>query len=110
MGAASMSDGYQVVLSDLLSMAQTFGQESRTVSGAVRAAGVSAPEGGDGTINAALSNALKTAGLATGQLAAVVENHGQKLSSAGKQYRDAEQSSTQLCQELTSLITGSTGS
>lgn len=102
-----MSDGYQVVISDLLSMAQTFGKESRTLSGAVSAAGVSAPDGGDGTINGALSNALKSAGLATGQLGAVVESHGQKLSSAYQQYRDAEQSSTRLCQELTSLITGS---
>jgi len=102
-----VSDGYQVVLSDLLSMAQTFGNESRTLSGAVSAAGVSTPDGGDGTINAALSNALKAAGLATGQLAAVVESHSQKLNSAYQQYRDAEQSSTQLCQELTSLITGS---
>jgi Family of unknown function (DUF6317) len=105
--AADVSDGYQVVLGDVLSMAQTFGSESRTLAGAVSAAGVSAPDGGDGTINGALSNALKSAGLATGQLAAVVESHSQKLSSAYTQYRGAEQSSTQLCQELTSLITGS---
>ena len=102
-----MSDGYQVVISELLSMAQTFGRESRVLSGAQGAAGVSVPDGGDGTINSALSNAVKTAGLATGQLAAVVESHGQKLGSAYQQYREAEQSSTQLCQELTSLITGS---
>ena len=102
-----MSDGYQVVLSDLLGMAQAFGKESRTLSGAVSAAGVSPADGGDGTVNAALSNALKSAGLVTGQLAAVVEGHGQKLSSAYQQYRDAEQGSTRLCQELTSLIMGS---
>jgi hypothetical protein len=105
--AADVSDGYQVVLGDVLSTAQTFGNESRTLSGAVSAAGVSAPDGGDGTINAALSNALKSAGLATGQLAAVVDSHGQKLSSAYQRYRGAEQSSTELCQELTILITGS---
>lgn len=62
---------------------------------------------GDGVINAALSNALKAAGLATGQLAAVVESHSQKLGSAYQKYRDAEQNSAQLCQELTSLIAGS---
>ena len=102
-----MSDGYQIVLSDLMSMAQTFGKESQTLSGAVSTAGVSTPDGGDGTINTALSDALKSASLATGQLAAVVESHSQKLSSAYQKYRDAEQSSTRLCQELTSLITGS---
>jgi Family of unknown function (DUF6317) len=104
-----VSDGYQVVMSDLLSMAQTFGKESRTLSGAVTASSVSAPDGGGGTINAALSNALKTAGMATGQLAAVVESHGEKLSSAYKKYRDAEQASTRLCEEMTKLITGSQG-
>jgi hypothetical protein len=65
------------------------------------------PDGGDGTINTALSDAVKAAGLATGQLAAVVERHSQKLSRAYRQYRDAEQSSSQLCEELTSLIAGS---
>ena len=102
-----MSDGYQVLMGDLQGMSQTFGQESTTLSGAVGAAGVTTPDGGDGTINSALANALKTAGMATSQLAAVVEDHGQKLSKAHQQYQDAEQSGTQLCQELTRLITGS---
>jgi hypothetical protein len=104
-----VSDGYQVVLGDLLGMAQAFGGESRTLSGAVAAAGVTAPDGGDATINAALSSALKAAGLATGQLGAVVESHGRKLGSALGRYRDAEQGSARLCGELTGLITGSRG-
>jgi hypothetical protein len=104
---SGVSDGYQVVMGDLLSMARTFGRESGTLSGAQRAAGVSVPDGGDGTVNSALSNAVQAAGLATGQLAAVVDSHGQKLTSACKQYQDAEQASAQLCQELTRLITGS---
>jgi hypothetical protein len=101
-----VSDGYEVVMGDLLSMAQTFGQESKTLSGAQRAAGVSVPDGGDGTVNSAMSNAVQAAGLATGQLAAVVDSHGQKLASAYQQYRNAEQTSAQLCQELTRLISG----
>jgi uncharacterized protein YukE len=105
--AAGVSNGYQVVMSELLNMAQTFGQESRTLSGAQNAAGVSVPDGGDGTVNSALSSAVKAAGLTMGQLAAVVESHSQKLSSAYKQYRNAEQSSSQLCQELARLATGS---
>lgn len=101
-----MSDGYQVVMGDLLSMAKTFGQESKTLSGAQHAAGVSVPDGGDGTINSALAVAVQAAGLATGQLAAVVDSHSQKLTSAYQKYQDAEQTSSQLCQELTRLITG----
>jgi hypothetical protein len=84
-------------MSDLVSMAKTFGQESKTLSGAQNAAGVSVPDGGDGTINSALSNAVQAAGLATGQLAAVADSHSRKLSNAYEQYQDAEQ----LCQELT---------
>lgn len=104
-----MSDGYSVVMDDVLSMAQTFGKESGTLLGAVSAAGVSAPDGGDGMINSALSGALKAAGMATSQLAAVAGSHGDKLNTAYRQYRDAEQTSMQLCQELTSLLAGSGG-
>jgi len=45
--------------------------------------------------------------MTTAQLSAVIASHGSKLDAAYKQYRDAEESSTQLCQELTRLIGGS---
>jgi hypothetical protein len=96
-------------MDDVLSMAQTFGKESRTLSGAVSAAGVSAPDGGDGVINSALSGALKAAGMATSQLAAVIGSHGDKLNTAYEKYLTAEQANTRLCQELTSLVAGSGG-
>ena len=64
-----MSDGYQVLMSDLLGMAQTFHTESGTISGAETAAGVRAPDAGDATVTAALANAVRVAGLATGQWA-----------------------------------------
>ncbi len=99
-----MSDGYQVLMSDLLSMAQTFHAESGTLSGAESTAGVRAPDGGDAAVTAALANAVQAAGLTTGQLGAVVGGHGDKLSTATKKYQDAEQSSTQLAQELTKLV------
>ena len=104
-----MSDGYSVVMDDVLSMAQAFGKESRTLSGAVSAAGVSAPDGGDGVVNSALSDALRAAGMATSQLAAVIASHGDKLNAAYGKYLTAEQTSSQLCQELTSLVAGSGG-
>ena len=101
-----MSDGYEVLMADLLAMSRTFTKESQTLSTAVGAAGVSAPDGGDATINAALAAALQAAGLTTGQLAAVVADHGTKLDGAYRQYRDTEEGNVQLCQQLTSLITG----
>lgn len=104
-----MSDGYSVVMDDVLSMAQTFGKESGTLSKAVSAAGVKTPDGGDGVINSALSAAVQAASMATSQLGAVVASHGDKLNTAYKQYLDAEQTSARLCQELTSLVAGSGG-
>jgi Family of unknown function (DUF6317) len=104
-----VSDGYSVVMDDVLSMAQAFKKESGVLSGAVSAAGVSAPDGGDGVVNSALSGALKAAGMATGQLAAVIGSHGDKLNTAYQKYLTAEQSSAQLCQELTTLVAGSGG-
>jgi hypothetical protein len=104
-----VSDGYSVVMSDVLSMAQSFKKESGTLSSAVSEAGVSTPDGGDGVINTALSGVLQAAGMATGQLGAVVASHGDKLNTAYTQYLDAEQSNAKLCQDLTSLIAGSGG-
>lgn len=101
-----MSGGYQVVMSDLQAMAQTFAKQSQALSGAVKTAGVAEPDGGDATINAALSAALDTAGLATGQLSAAVASHGSKLHSAWQKYRDVEETNARLVRQLTSLITG----
>jgi hypothetical protein len=93
-------------MADLLAMSRTFTKESQTLSTAVSAAGVSTPDGGDATINAALAAALQAAGLTTGQLGAVVDGHGTKLDGAYQQYRKTEENNAQLCQQLTSLITG----
>jgi 3-oxoacyl-(acyl-carrier-protein) synthase len=101
-----VSDGYAVLMADLLAMSRTFTRESQTLSTAAGAAGVSAPDGGDATVNAALAAALQAARLTTGQLSAVIAGHGTKLDGAYRQYREAEESNVQLCQQLTSLITG----
>lgn len=104
-----MSDGYSVVMADVLGMAQTFKKEAATLSGAVSEAGVAAPDGGDGVINAALSGVLRAAGMATSQLGAVVASHGDKLNTAYERYRGAEQGNAELCRELSSLVAGNGG-
>lgn len=101
-----MNDGYEVLVTDLLSMARTFGQESRSLSTADSETDGSAPDGGDAAVNGALAATLQAARLTTSQFSAVVANHGKKLDAACQRYRDAEESSAQLCQQLTSLITG----
>lgn len=101
-----MSNGYEVVLSDLQSMARTFDRESQALSATDRAAPQNTPDGGNATVTSALAGALQAAELATKQLSAVVGQHGQKLDGAYRQYQDAEESNAQLCQQLTKLITG----
>lgn len=101
-----VSDGYEVVLSDLQAMARTFDTESQAISAADKAAPQSTPDGGNVTVTEALAGALQAAEMVTKQLSAVVGSHGQKLDGAYQQYKDAEESSTQLCQQLTKLITG----
>jgi hypothetical protein len=100
-----MSDGFQVVMSDLLSASGVFERESATLKGAVPGGGPRAADGGDGVINAAMSDVLRAAALTTGQLAAVIDSHSQKLRTAYDRYHDAEESNTQLAQQLTSLLT-----
>lgn len=101
-----MSSGYEVALADLRAMARTFDTESRALTASDQDIGEHAPDGGDPTVNNALSGALQALRMTTGQLGAVVQEHGQKLDGAYQKYRDAEETSAQLCQQLTKLITG----
>jgi hypothetical protein len=95
-----MSDGFQVVMSEVLSASEVFGRESRILANAVSGGGPHAVDGGDGVINAALSDALRTASLTTGQLAAMIDEHSQKLHAAYQRYRSTEETNTQLGQQL----------
>lgn len=94
-----MSDGFQVVMSEVQSASEVFGRESRTLANAV-AGGPRAVDGGDGEINAALSDALRAASLTTRQLAAVIEEQSQKLHTAYVRYRSTEETNAQLAQQL----------
>jgi hypothetical protein len=96
-----MSDGgFQVIMSEVLSASGVFGRESRTLASAVPDGGPRAVDGGDGVINAALSDALRTASLTTRQLAAVIEEHSQKLHTAYERYCSTEETNTQLALQL----------
>lgn len=101
-----MSDGYEVLMADLLAMARAFDKESRAAFHAVPSTGVHAVNGGSSAVNGALAEALRAAGLTTSQFAAVVAGHGQKLNGAYHDYQNAEESNAQLIQQLTDLITG----
>ncbi|MGH3165729.1 MAG: DUF6317 family protein [Trebonia sp.] len=102
-----MSGGYKVVMEDVQDMARTFDSEADTLSCSDVVSGVKVPDGGDSVINSALSAAMQAVEMTTTQLAAVIASHGSKLDAAHTEYRNAEESSTQLCQQLTNLIGGS---
>lgn len=98
--------GYQVVMADLRNMSRVFEQESRTLESLSNKC-LAVPDGGNGTIDGALSTAVDTATTLVGQLAAAVESHGQKLGAAEQQYRNAEETNSQLIHQLTTLVSGS---
>jgi hypothetical protein len=95
-----MGDGFQVIMSEVLSASEVFGRQSRALASAVPDGGPAAVDGGDGVINAALSGALRAASLTTRQLSAVIEEHSQKLHTAYERYRSTEETNTQLAQQL----------
>lgn len=101
-----MSNGYEVLLSSLQAMSRTFGKEAEELSADTTCKETSTPDTGGSASTSALTDALQAALMTTGQLAAVIDGHGKKLGAACAKYQEAEESSTQLCRDLTSLITG----
>lgn len=101
-----MSNGFQVVMADLQSAAGVYSAESRTLAGAVPEGGPGAADGGDGAVNSAMGNALKTAGLATHQLANVIDDHSGKLRSMYQRYHGTEESLSKLIGQLTTALGG----
>jgi hypothetical protein len=93
-------------MADLQAMARTFTKESTAIANANNAGPQSTPDGGNTTVTSALAGALQAAEFATKQLSEVVASHGTKLNGAYNQYRNAEETSTQLCQQLTNLANG----
>lgn len=100
-----MSGGYKVIMDDLVDMSRLFEREAATLHG-LTATCAAVPDGGDGTIDAALSGAVQTATTLINQLAGAVRGHGEKLASAEQQYRDAELKNSELISKLTGLIGG----
>jgi len=101
-----VSNGYTVLMSSLLSLSRAFDNQAEELSTTMSCTDLSTPDTGGSASTAALPDALQAASMTVGQLSAVIAGHGEKLGAACTKYRDAEESSTQLCQDVTSLITG----
>jgi hypothetical protein len=99
-----VSNGFRAVIAELEAASGVFARESRLLSSAVTGGGPRAPDGGDGIINAALSDTLRAAALTTGQYAAVVGSYGQKLRAAAGEYEAAEDSAAGHALRITGLL------
>lgn len=91
-----MSSGYQVVMSDLASMASAFKRESAAFDAIMPADGPPCPDGGSGEINQALHGAVQMLGILHKQMAEVLSQHGDKLQTAHDNYDHAEIDLTRL--------------
>ena len=95
-----MSDGFQVVMSDLEKMSGTFHAESATFKAIMPANGPARPDGGSAEFNAALSLMLEAVAGLHLQLSAVIGQHGEKLQAAHSNYVHAEVTLTQLAHDI----------
>jgi hypothetical protein len=95
-----VSDGYQVVMSDLQDMAGTFQTEAGTFSGIMPQTPSGLPDGGSASFNESLSATVGLACLAHLQIGTDIGDNGSKLQQAHDQYQHTEESMTQLAQQV----------
>jgi hypothetical protein len=103
-GGLVSGGGFQVVLSDLESMAGTFRRESGGFEAIMPADGPPCPDGGGADIDAAMHASLLLLGVLHQRLAAVIGEHGRKLQAAHDNYEKTETSLTQMAAAL--IISG----
>jgi hypothetical protein len=95
-----MSDGFQVVMADLLAASATFHTESAAFEAIMPDGGPPCPDGGDGAFNQNLQVVTEMIGTLHHQAAAVMDSDSTKLKSAHDRYANTEESLTQLCNQI----------
>ena len=95
-----VSNGFQVVMSDLEKMSGTFHTESATFHAIMPANGPARPDGGSAEFNDALSLMLEAISGLHLQLSAVIGQHGDRLAAAHSNYAHAEVTLTQLARDI----------
>jgi hypothetical protein len=109
-----LSNGYKVVMSEVLDASRVFGQASQALIDAPLPGGArntasaclpgSLPDAGDATIDTAITEVLHAAGMTTGQLSAVIASHAGKLRACYDKYHGTEESNARLFHRLLTLI------
>jgi hypothetical protein len=95
-----MSDGFQVIMTDLQQAAGVFRTEAGTFAAIMPATGPVSVDGGGAEINDALSLVLAAIGGLHTQLAAVIGGHADKLETAYGTYRDAEDAIIEMSEAI----------
>ena len=95
-----MSNGFQVVMSDLLAASATFHTESATLEAIMPDSGPPCPDGGSAAIDQNLQVVAQMIGTLHHQAAAVIDSDAQKLKTAHDQYAKTEESLTQLASQI----------
>lgn len=95
-----MSDGFQVVMSDLLSASTTFRKQSRTLEAIMPGDGPVCPDGGDAVIDGAMRLLAQAIGVARSRAAAALDGHAEKLVQAHANYARTEESLTELSRQI----------
>lgn len=98
------SDGFQVVLSDLLAAATKFGTEAATYQALIPADGPACPDGGDAAVNQGLQAAVQLISALHLAAAGVIADDSAKLRQAHGRYANTEESLTQLCNQISSPL------
>jgi hypothetical protein len=95
-----MSNGFQVVMSDLLAASATFHTESATLEGIMPDSGPACPDGGSAAINKNLQVVAEMIGTLHHQAAAVIDGDSEKLRTAHDRYANTEENLTQLSGQI----------
>jgi hypothetical protein len=98
------TDGFQVVLSDLLTAATTFGTEAATYQALIPADGPACPDGGDAAVNQSLQAAVQLISALHLAAAGAIATDSAKLRQAHGNYAGTEESLTQLCNQISSPL------
>lgn len=94
------SGGFQVVMSDLQSAAETFHTEASTFLAIMPQTPSGLPDGGSGSFNASLSATVGALCLLHLQVGGDMDSNGTKLQTAHDRYQHTETSLTSLADDI----------
>jgi Family of unknown function (DUF6317) len=95
-----MSDGFQVVMSDLLAAAETFTAEGNTFVSIMPGSCPALPDGGSAGFDGSLRAVVEAICLLHLQIGGDIEDSGGKLQTAHSNYQHTEESLTKLADQI----------